>query len=133
MFEKTKRGRPAKDISKVYVNDLLVEFLSAKDNDWGDRICYFKIVDAACKAKTKSISCLLEDGIRMPYWKTDKNEIILKVKEKFVNKTNELHKGNEYNADAVFENYCIENEGKEPIKGYYLKLPRLSSSNVNFY
>ena len=124
-----KRGRPAKNENKVNINDLVVEFLTTKENDYNANICYFKVVDVECKTKMKSIIGLQDDDIRMPFWKTvDKQELILKVKDKFVNAVSELVKGSEYAIDITFESYCIEQEDKEPIKGYYSKV-----SNVKYF
>ena len=119
-----KRGRPVKDVNKVNINDLVVEFLATKANDYNANICYFKIVDVECKTKMKSIIGLQDDDIRMPFWKTvDKQELILKVKDKFVsNKHSDLVKNLQYAIDITFESYCIEQEDKEPIKGYYSKV-----------
>ena len=120
MSAKSKRGRPVKDVNKVNINDLVVEFLATKENDYNANICYFKIVDVECKTKMKSIIGLQDDDIRMPFWKTvDKQEIILKVKDKFVNAVSDLVKGLEYVIDITFESYCTEQEVKEPMKGYY--------------
>ena len=71
----SKRGRPAKNKNKVTINDLVVEFLATKENDYNANICYFKVVDVECKTNMKSVIGL-QDGIRMPLWKTvDKQEI----------------------------------------------------------
>ena len=118
-----KRGRPAKNENKVTINDLVVEFLATKENDYNANICYFKIVDVECKTKMKSIIGLQDDDIRMPFWKTvDKQEMILKVKDKFVNAVSDLVKGLEHAIDITFESYSIEQEDKEPVKGYYSKI-----------
>ena len=122
MSAKSKRGRPAKNENKVSINGLVVEFLATKENDYNANICYFKVVDVECKTKMKSIIGLQDDDIRMPFWKTvDKQEMILKVKDKFVNAVSDLVKGLEYAIDITFESYCIEQEDNEPIKGYFLK------------
>ena len=85
-----KRGRPVKDVNKVDINDLVV-FLATKDTDYNANICYFKFVDVECKTTIKIIIGLQYDDIRMPFWKTfDKQELILKVKDKFVNAVSEL-------------------------------------------
>ena len=123
MSAKSKRGRPVKDVNKVNSNDLVVEYLATKDNDYNANICYFKVVDVECKTKMKSIIGLQDDDIRMPFWKTvDKQERFLKVKDKNVNAVSDLVKGSEYAIDITFESYCIEQEDKEPIKGYYSKV-----------
>ena len=126
MSAKSKRGRPVKDVNKVSINDLVVEFLATKENDYNANICYFKVVDVECKTKMKSIIGLQDDDIRMPFWKTvDKQEMILKVKDKFVNAVSDLVKGLEYAIDITFESYSIEQEDKEPIKGYYSKISNI--------
>ena len=124
MSAKSKRGRPVKDVNKVNINDLVVEFLATKENDWNANIYYFKVVDGESKSKMKSIIGLQDDDVRMPFWKTiDKQEMILKVKDKFVsNKQSDLVKHLQYAIDITFESYCIEQEDKEPIKGYYSKV-----------
>ena len=124
MSAKSKRGRPVKDVNKVSINDLVVEFLATKENDYNANICYFKVVDVECKTNMKSIIGLQDDDLRMPFWK----EMILKVKDKFVNAASDLVKGSEYAIDITFESYCIEQEDKEPIKGYYSKV-----SNVKYF
>ena len=58
---------------------------------------------------------------------TNKN-LFLKVKDKFVNAASDLVKGSEYAIDISFESYNIEQEDKEPIKGYYAKV-----SNVKYF
>ena len=79
MSAKGKRGRPAKNENKVNVNDLVVEYLATKDNDYNVNICYFKIVDVECKTTMESIIGLQYDDIRMPLWKTGKRETVLNV------------------------------------------------------
>ena len=71
----------------------------------------------------KPILSLENDKLRMPYWKTDKPELILKVTDKFLNTVDPCEKGRIYSIDIVFESYCIEKEGKDPIMGFYCKVP----------
>ena len=87
MSAKIRRGRPA-------INDLVVEYLATKENDYNANICYFKVVDVECKTKMKSIIALQDDDIRMPFWKTvDKQEMTLKLKDNFVTAVSDLVKG----------------------------------------
>jgi hypothetical protein len=118
-------GRPMKNNNKVEVNSLIVEFLSKKKNDYGAEICFMKVVDKEGKKKMKPITVLDDEGIRMPYWQTDKLEMILKVKDKFIGSIEPLEQGRLYSIDAEFESYCIEKENETPIKGYYMKVPQM--------
>ena len=40
-----KRGRPIKNNNKVEINNLIVEFLAKKENNYGAEICYMKVID----------------------------------------------------------------------------------------
>ena len=40
-----KRGRPIKNNNKVEINNLIVEFLSKKENNYSAVICYMKVID----------------------------------------------------------------------------------------
>ena len=121
-----KRGRPAKTNTTININDLLVEFISKKENNYNANICYFKVVDMDAKNKMKPIRNLEEDDVRMPYWKTDKKDIILKVKDKFVNYKDDFESGCLYSANLDFEFYSIEDlENDKSLKGYYLKVQGL--------
>ena len=50
-----------------------------------------------------------------------RKEIILKVKDKFVNCKDDFIQGEMYIINVDFESYCIDNIEK-PIKGYYCKV-----------
>ena len=121
-----KRGRPAKTNTTININDLLVEFISKKENNYNANICYFKVVDPEAKIKMKPIRNLEEADVRMPYWKSDGDSIILKVKDKFVNYSDEVERGCLYIANLDLEYYSIEDlENDKSIKGYYLKVKGL--------
>ena len=77
-----KRGRPCKNNHKVEVRNLLVEFLPKKKNDYNADICYMKTVNKDGKKRMRPITGLADEVIMMPYWVTDKQDVILKVKEK---------------------------------------------------
>ena len=120
-------GRPLKNNNKVEVNSLMVEFLSKKENYYGE-ICYMKVVDKDMKKKMKPITVLDDEGMRMPYWVTsDKQEMILKCKDKVCGCIEPLEQGRLYSIDAEFESYCIEKENEESVKGYYLKVPQMKA------
>ena len=125
-----KRGRPAKSNTTITINDLLVEFISKTENNYNANICYFKVVDIDAKNKMKPIRNLEEDDVRMPYWK-DKDNIILKVKDKFVNTKDDLKSGLLYTANLDFEYYSIEDvENNTSLKGYCLKVQGLVKTKM---
>jgi hypothetical protein len=75
-------GRKPKDNNTIKINDLQIQLVSRKQDNYGNDITYFKIVDANLKTKMKQIMSI--DDIKMPYFFGDKSEVILKVKEKFI-------------------------------------------------
>ena len=81
----------------------------------------------------KPIRVLEDDKIRMPYWKNNEN-IIIKVKDTFVNTTDELQRGSNYLVNLDFEYYCIEDlESDKCIKGYYLKVQGIIIKNIEMH
>ena len=113
------RGRPRTNTNNVNIDELLVEFLSEKETEYGD-ICYFKIVDNDWRKKMKNITSLEEDDLKMPYWLTDDENIILKVKSKYC--IDEYEREKMYFIDITFTSYSMD---EPPIKGYLCKiLPR---------
>ena len=59
--------------------------LYQKRNDYNAEICYMKIVDKEGKKKMRPITALVDEETLMPFWVTDKQDVILKVKEKHIN------------------------------------------------
>ena len=51
-----KRGRPANTNTTININDLLVEFIYKKENNYNANICYFKVVDGDAKNKNETYS-----------------------------------------------------------------------------
>ena len=78
MALQVKRGRPKANDKKVEVGNVLCEFLTSKENGYNSVICYLKIIDKNLKKKLKPILSLESDKLNMPYWRTDKNELIFK-------------------------------------------------------
>ncbi len=65
---------------KVFVQDLNVEFLASKVDDYDCVNCFFKIIDIDGVNKLKPLLSLNDDSsFKMPIWLTDKQESLLKV------------------------------------------------------
>ncbi len=122
-MSKQGRGRPAKSNNTVTVNELVVEYLSTKNDNYNNEVSYFKIVDPAFRAKLKPLFSLNDEGLlKIPIWATDKSEHILKVKSKFVNNTQEFVKNALYIININFEFYHMEKNMM--LKDIMLKLQR---------
>ena len=96
-MSKTERGRPVKNTNTITINELTVEYLSTKEDNYKNGFAYFKIIDSAFRAKMKPLFSLNDEGLlKIPIWVTDKSEHILKVKAKFVNNSQEFVKNSVY-------------------------------------
>ena len=62
-MSKTTRGRPTKNSNIVVVNDLVVEFLTPKKDNYEQDISYFKIVDSGFRLKLKPLFSLYDDWL----------------------------------------------------------------------
>ena len=126
-MSKQGRGRPPKSNNTVTINELIVEYLSTKKDNYDNEVSYFKIVDPAFRAKLKPLSSLNEEGLmKMPIWVTDKTEHILKVKSKFVNNSQDLVKNALHIINTNFEFYHME---QNDIRGYYAKITKVTPSS----
>ena len=122
-MSKQGRGRPVKNTNTITINELTVEYLSTKEDNYKNDIAYFKIVDSAFRAKMKPLFSLNDEGLlKIPIWQTDTNDHILKVKAKFVKNSQEFVKNNVYIINLNFEFYHMENES---VKGYYAKIVKV--------
>ena len=123
----SKRGRPAKNTNTVTINELIVEYLSTKKDNYDNEVSYFKIVDPAFRAKLKPLFSLNDDGLlKIPIWATDKSEHILKVKSKFVNNSQDLVKNALHIINTNFEFCHME---QNDVKGYYAKITKVTPSS----
>ena len=126
-MSKAGRGRPPKSTNTVTINELIVEYLSTKKDNYDNEVSYFKIVDPAFRAKLKPLFSLNDEGLlKIPIWATDKSEHILKVKSKFVNNSQDLVKNALHIINTNFEFYHME---QNDIKGYYAKITKVTLSS----
>ena len=126
-MSKAGRGRPAKNTNTVTINELIVEYLSTKKDNYDNEVSYFKIVDPAFRAKLKPLFSLNDEGLlKIPIWATDKSEHILKVKSKFVNNSQDLVKNALHIINTHFEFYHME---QNDVKGYYAKITKVTPSS----
>ena len=126
-MSKPGRGRPKTNTNTVTINELVVEYLSTKNDNYNNEVSYFKIVDPAFRAKLKPLFSLNDEGLlKIPIWATDKSEHILKVKSKFVNNSQDLVKNALHIININFEFYHME---QNDLKGYYAKITKVVPSS----
>ena len=125
-----KRGRPKKTTNTFDVNDLLCEYLTTKVDKYDNEISYYKIVDDTFKIKMKNILKEQCDGCLMPFWKTDDQEIILKVKTKNIIPEKDLKNNDITTLNMTFKYYCMQKD-ESLLQGYFIKITSCEDDKEN--
>ena len=86
---------------------------------------HFKIISP--KLKLKPLLTLNAD-LRVPVWKSDKGDYILKIKDKFIKTLNELVLKETYLIDLDLVYYDMT--GKADMKGYYGAISKVTSTTI---
>ena len=86
----SKKGRPQKKNNNVLINDINVEYLSTKVDKFDNSIVYLKLTDPKNKLKPIIDIQANDNDIRLPIWTTETQDVILKVKEKWLNVADDL-------------------------------------------
>jgi len=123
-------GRPKKENNVIQVNDIKLNFISKKEDGYGNEVCYFKCME---KNKLKNIIALKNADLKLPLFISDNGSVILKVKNKFikhsVSSDDDGLRKLTYLCDLHFERFSFESENAL-INGFYLKMPKIEVSEV---
>ena len=116
-----KRGRPKKSTNTFDVNGLTTEYLSTKTDKYDNEVSYYKIIDKNYKNKMSAILKEVCDECKMPFWKTEDHEYILKVKTKYTPKT-KLDVNDIVTVNLMFKYYAMQTNDDKLLQGYYAKI-----------
>ena len=116
-----KRGRPKLNKNTFDVNDLLCEYLSTKTDKYDNEVSYYKVIDKNYKNKMSGILKEVCDECKMPFWKTEDHEYILKVKTKYTPKT-KLDVNDIVTVNLTFKYYAMQTNDDKLLQGYYAKI-----------
>ena len=116
-----RRGRPKRQTNTFDVNGLTTEYLSTKTDKYDNEVSYYKIIDKNYKNKMSAILKEVCDECKMPFWKTEDQEYILKVKAKYTPKAT-LDVGDLVPVNCIFKHYCMETGDDKLLQGYYVKI-----------
>ena len=108
-------------VESIFIKGLTMQLITSKEDNYSNTICYFKDMDSFSKKKLKVIN-KMSDTLYKPFWKTDKNQIMLKVKQVKVYRK-DLVKQSLYELDIELTPFFTEKDGKE-LKGYTAKVLR---------
>ena len=125
-----KRGRPKKNLNTFDVNDLLCEYLTTKVDKYDNEISYYKIIDDTFKIKMKNILKEQCEECRMPFWKTDDGEHILKIKTKNIIPEKDLKNNDVVTLNMTFKYYCMQKDDKL-LQGYFIKITSYEDDKEN--
>ena len=125
-----KRGRPEKTFNTLDVNGLTTEYLSSKTDNYDNEISYFKVIDKNYENKMSGILSQSSDECKMPFWKTEDGEYILKVKNKYCPKT-VLDVNDIVTLNMTFKYYCMNKEDDSLLQGYYAKITSYDNDKEN--
>ena len=121
----SKKGRPQKKNNNILINDINVEYLSTKVDKYDNSIVYLKLTDPKNKLKPVIDTQASDKDIKLSrIWTTDTQDVILKVKDKWLNVADDLQTLTNYVINADFTFYSMDNENGV-VKGYYIKIPKI--------
>ena len=117
-----KRGRPKKSTNTFDINGLLTEFITTKTDKYDNEISYYKVIDKNYKNKMSGVLKEVCEECRMPFWKTEDHEYILKVKTRNTHTPKKKLENNDIvTLNLIFKYYCMEKDDGL-IQGYYAKI-----------
>ena len=125
-----KRGRPRKSTNTFDVNDILTEYLTTKKDKFDNEISYYKIIDKNYKQKMSSILKEQCEECRMPFWQTQDQEIILKVKTKNIIPDKDLKNNDIITLNMTFKYYAMQKDDKL-LQGYFIKITSYEDDKEN--
>ena len=96
---------------RVLIKSVRVEYVTTKTDAYDNELSYFKIID---KKIDQKFTALIKDTFKNPWFKTDKGQTILKVKQKYM-KLKEAKKEEVIVVDISFKYYKMNN-----VEGYYV-------------
>ena len=124
------RGRPQKNNNNIIINDINVEYLSTKTDKFDNSVVYLKLTDPKNKLKTIIDTQANDKDIKLScIWTTDTQDVILKVKEKWLNVADDLQTLTNYVINADFTAYSLDTENGT-VKGYYIKIPKIKKKKM---
>ena len=105
---------------EVFVDDAILEYLSTKDDNYGNTNMFFKI------ANPNSVDKLMQMNTRIPLWYGEDDDILFKVKQQNANHVLPLERGHMYESRLNFIRYSFQPKDKnEPLEGYTAKILKL--------
>ena len=110
--------------AKIEIKNIQVTFISSKTDDYNNDVSYFKVSDSKAKKKLTPILSHQCDECRLPLWKTENGEYMIKVKQKYAPKL--LVPETELTVMLTFKYYCMDKDDKL-LQGYYCMMKAMNT------
>ena len=105
---------------EVFVDDAILEYLSTKDDNYGNTNMFFKV------NTPDAVNKLMKMDTRMPLWYGDDDDVLFKVKAQNVNSVLQLERNVQYESSINFVRYSFQPKDKnEVMEGYTAKVMKL--------
>ena len=116
--------------NNIIINDVNVEYLSTKTDKFDNSIVYLKLTDPKGKLKPVIDTQVNDKDIKLScIWSTDTQDVILKVKEKWINIADDLQTLTNYVVNADFTAYSLDTDNGN-MKGYYIKIATIKKKQI---
>ena len=126
----SKKGRPKHNNNNIIINDINVEYLSTKTDKFDNSVVYLKLTDPKNKLKPIIDTQANDKDIKLScIWTTDTQDVILKVKEKWLNVADDLQTSTNYVINVDFNAYSLDTDSGN-VKGYYIKIPKIKKKKI---
>ena len=127
----SKKGRPQKNNNNIIINDINVEYLSTKTDKYDNSIAYFKLTEPKSKLKPLFDTTIQnKEGIKLPLWITEEQDVIIKIKEKWLNISDDLQQLSHYILNVDFNSFSLDTDNGT-MKGYYAKVIRIKKKKMD--
>ena len=114
--------------TNVEIKNIKVTYISTKTDKFDNTICYFKVTDTKAKKRLNPILTEMCEECRLPLWKTDSGEYMLKVKQKYAPKF--LVADTDLTVLLTFKYYCMEVMDGVINQGYYAQMKVMSKPDA---
>ena len=113
--------------TNIEIKNTKVTYISTKTDKFDNTICYFKVTDTKAKKRLNPILTEMCEECRLPLWKTDSGEYMLKVKQKYAPKF--LVADTDLEVLLTFKYYCMEVMDGVINQGYYTLMKLMNKSD----
>ena len=127
----SKKGRTRNNNNNIIIIDINVEYLSTKVDKFENSVVYVKLTDPKSRLKQVIDTQINDKDIKLScIWTTETQDVILKVKEKWINIADDLQTLTNYVINIDFTASSMDTADNCNMKGYYIKISKIKKKQV---